>query len=911
MKKLLALVLALVMVMGLATVGTSAAYSDSDDIDYSEAVDVMTAVGVFQGKGDAFAPKDGLNRAEAAKLVAYLMLGNKTAESMKGTGSRFTDVPASHWASGYIEYLASVGVVSGVGNNQFNPNGEVTAVQFAKMLLVALGYDAQLEGFVGSDWAINIQKLANDNDIYDDLDDVNTTDALNREQAAQMCLNDLQADMVKYADKGTTVKIGESTVVTGAKEAEVKKDNNANKYNRIGTETRDANGNYIIQLGEDLYNGDLKLNGTSDDLGRPANKWTYKNAEVGTYENRSDLLVATYDKLTKAALYDLIGKDAYENLTRASASQHDSLTIVSNGTTTYNNYADTTAIPSYFVKDSTAAATEKGQLFELYRVEGTTADRYIIVHHYTYLIQATADYNTSSEVLKFKFVDDTGAPLPAFSATKEIEGEDFPTVIGAKKDDYFVVTVANNDVQSVEKAVTVTGEVESYKTDDFVTISGTKYSYNKSIGGKLADDVTYKSNTTHGSRVEFSVGNEVKVITDSHGYILLVDDANYSSSYVYISEIGTTTMSTEKPKATAYFTDGTDKTITVKKLYYTGGSANGTTDAATMRTACTYGNGFWCTYTVDSDGYYTLKQADVSTAYTTGNADRANIGTRTDYNILLKDKANFIAVNGTTTGSALIGNGDTVLVVLDDGGDATVYNGVTNFPGLKVNTIAAADDIYIKYVVDGSTLKYVFVDADHTDSTSFDDGKASDDLTFIVKVGGETKLANDKSYTTVNMIRNGAEEKDVKVDSGYTTLTAGRLYYKVKTNSDDYINGATIATADNKILSGSGTYLTGADTGKIDYDGGTLKIGNDTYVLNTDTIVLVYGKNTANNDTAAIKTDANADYEWDVVSGGTLESNLDGFYYTYDFWAKLDDNRGTSYKINELYIWVKTATKIP
>ena len=74
MKKLLALVLALVMSMSLVTI-SNAAFKDADSIDYKEAVDVMNAVGVFVGdeKGN-FNPKENLTRAQAAKIISYLLL---------------------------------------------------------------------------------------------------------------------------------------------------------------------------------------------------------------------------------------------------------------------------------------------------------------------------------------------------------------------------------------------------------------------------------------------------------------------------------------------------------------------------------------------------------------------------------------------------------------------------------------------------------------------------------------------------------------------------------------------------------------------------------------------------------------------------------------------------------------------
>ena len=60
------------------------------------------------------------------------------------------------------------------------------------------------------------------------------------------------------------------------------------------------------------YFEDLKLDKTSDDFGRPANKWNVKKEEVGTYANTPD---ATFTKkVTKADVYNAIGKTVYDDL---------------------------------------------------------------------------------------------------------------------------------------------------------------------------------------------------------------------------------------------------------------------------------------------------------------------------------------------------------------------------------------------------------------------------------------------------------------------------------------------------------------------------------------------------------------------------------------------------------------------
>ena len=213
MKKLLALVLALVMSMSLVTI-SNAAFKDADKIDYKEAVDVMNAVGVFIGdeKGN-FNAKENLTREQAAKIIAYLELGSKAADALVG-GATFTDVASTRWSAGFVGYCAQAGVVAGVGNSKFDPAGQLTALQFGKMLLVELGYDAKAAGMTGTDWAINTSKLMAKAKLMDGIDG-SVNQVLTREKAAQMTLNALKAPTVEYDTKGSTITINGAVIGIG------------------------------------------------------------------------------------------------------------------------------------------------------------------------------------------------------------------------------------------------------------------------------------------------------------------------------------------------------------------------------------------------------------------------------------------------------------------------------------------------------------------------------------------------------------------------------------------------------------------------------------------------------------------------------------------------------------------------
>ena len=47
----------------------------------------------------------------------------------------------------------------------------------------------------------------------------------------------------------------------------------------------------MVELGESLYQGELKKTESQDDFGRPANIWEYESKEIGTY---ADVAAATW-----------------------------------------------------------------------------------------------------------------------------------------------------------------------------------------------------------------------------------------------------------------------------------------------------------------------------------------------------------------------------------------------------------------------------------------------------------------------------------------------------------------------------------------------------------------------------------------------------------------------------------------
>lgn len=155
LKKVLALTIALATLFSLTAF---AAYKDESAIasETMSAVNLVNSLKIMTGdtKGN-FNPTATITRAEAAKMVFVVRTGGKTdADGWKGQNV-FTDTKG-HWAEGFINYCASVGIIAGVGNGKFNPEGKLTGVELAKMLLVAAGYKADIQGYTGSVWQAKV-----------------------------------------------------------------------------------------------------------------------------------------------------------------------------------------------------------------------------------------------------------------------------------------------------------------------------------------------------------------------------------------------------------------------------------------------------------------------------------------------------------------------------------------------------------------------------------------------------------------------------------------------------------------------------------------------------------------------------------------------------------------------------------
>ena len=218
LKRALSLVMAMALIVGMMVISAGAVskdFTDKDEIDHSEAVNTMVALNVISGKEDGsyFDPTGSLTRAEMAKVVSYVMNGGVEPNIGTKLVPTYSDID-NHWAEAYIEYCTSMGIIAGDGAGKFNPEGTLTAEQCAKMFLTAMGYNANVFGFTGNDWAINVGRYANEAGLYEDLGDIVPSNVISRDDACQMAYNAIQATMMKrsWSQDMTTGQLTETYV---------------------------------------------------------------------------------------------------------------------------------------------------------------------------------------------------------------------------------------------------------------------------------------------------------------------------------------------------------------------------------------------------------------------------------------------------------------------------------------------------------------------------------------------------------------------------------------------------------------------------------------------------------------------------------------------------------------------------
>ena len=223
LKKVLALVLAVVMIMSVVTVASAKTYKDADAEafkNYADAIDALSSLKILDGFEDETFKADGtLTRAQAAKIVAIVhnaatngRIQSDIADLYSNAQNPFVDCNTS-WALPYINYCRITGLADGMTATTYAPKREVTGVQFLKLMLTTLNFDTAKEGYTGTGWDINVLNRANEIGLTAGLEDGWKAIApIKRGEAAQVLYNALTAYLVEYGQKVKNNYVNDTTL---------------------------------------------------------------------------------------------------------------------------------------------------------------------------------------------------------------------------------------------------------------------------------------------------------------------------------------------------------------------------------------------------------------------------------------------------------------------------------------------------------------------------------------------------------------------------------------------------------------------------------------------------------------------------------------------------------------------------
>ena len=208
LKKILALVLALVMSLSLMATASAAETTAAGSADpYATAKEVLEGLKVY--KGDAATGNmrydSPITRAETAALVYRIATGDvdDTKAELHANHPFTADVAPTSWATPYISYGYNAGILKGVGGDgkHFNPTGSVTGYQTLAMILRAMGYGRNGE-FEGSEWVQRTASKAQELGLLANVtpsDSVTLNQPATRGLVAELLFRAILKPMVQYS----------------------------------------------------------------------------------------------------------------------------------------------------------------------------------------------------------------------------------------------------------------------------------------------------------------------------------------------------------------------------------------------------------------------------------------------------------------------------------------------------------------------------------------------------------------------------------------------------------------------------------------------------------------------------------------------------------------------------------------
>lgn len=186
---------------------TSAAFEDvPQDALYAQAVERISALGIINGMGDGSFQPEGSITREQFAALIVKAEGLEDTAKSLAGATIFPDVDPFGWSAGYINVALNKGYISGMADGKFHPEESITFAQACTILVKALGYTEQ---DVTGLWPKNYIEKAKVLGLTSGIN-LSSNDALPRWAAAVMIDSLLVTDM-KTAAGGTAKSFADAS----------------------------------------------------------------------------------------------------------------------------------------------------------------------------------------------------------------------------------------------------------------------------------------------------------------------------------------------------------------------------------------------------------------------------------------------------------------------------------------------------------------------------------------------------------------------------------------------------------------------------------------------------------------------------------------------------------------------------
>ena len=727
LKKVLALVLVMALSLSLIVM-TVAAFNDVKVTDSdAPAINLLNSLKILQGKeNNNFDPDGTIKRSEFAAVVYRLMTGNENANRYNGA-TKFSDVPANHWASGYVNWATNNNIIGGYPDGTFKPDNNVTMAEAAKMLVVALGYSQTKANGQPLDFPYDYIDLAERKTInlFKNVADFSADDAAVRHVVSRMGYNALFSDCYYNAAKDGNGNLIKYTLAEGTfniKKVSGTIVDSSNAVTGVGTLTEEGQTRVILEEkdsdGHDTTRSvTVECDTGVDMLFQKVDMWYVDNNDNGSYDSGDDVANFT---INDGASLQLAGGGTFTD--KAEGKE----TYKVNGTTYDVNLGSETKLMIFNAVASNSYNATASRSDVMTAVEGATKQDYVV----TFIDNNNDDVYESVIAVEYKkgkitSVNNTASKI-VFGAGS-VDMKNVSIYSNYAKDD---IVYFNRLSTFVEKDSVNKYTVEKANIIENVVFKG----FGSDANSYVLGDTTYVANAAIAALTNNDFNKEFNLTFNHNGYLVDAERVSESTEtkYVYVTDVATKTNNWDEITGgtlTGTLADGTSKTFDVKfpdsnldddeKLGTAGkfiwSNEDGWTiadgsDAGTKGT--TYAMNKVFEYTVNSSGVITnLKEIDHADGVTASAVPAAAIEYKKNNNTL------YTGPSDTVLGHV---NDDTVVFIKNTKDDTVkVYKG-SDMPSFE-STVTVAGQQAVKNAASGiSYVKVMYFTVADSITTSSD-----------------------------------------------------------------------------------------------------------------------------------------------------------------------------------------------